>query len=135
MIVVDASDGTPTDIVDASDGTPTDLYISLYMMAAQVTTGMTTPTFTAVDTTEVINPEPGLLLYVRVGATSVQVTVTVPGTQPYTGVDRDDLVAAGLQNTERIFYMPALLTDPLTEVATVSYLPATDVTAALLKVG
>jgi len=137
VIVVDPGDPTAGDLIDAGDtaSPPTDFYESAHFLDGVSVSGALTPSFLGVNPFEVINPDRGLVLYVRVGATTTTVTVEIPGVQPYTGVVRDDVTLAGLQNAERVFYIPDLLTDPTFEVASVTYSQTVDVSAALLKVG
>jgi len=137
VIVVDPGDPAAADVVDAGDtaSPPADIYESAHLLDGAPVPGVLTPSFLGVNPLEVINPDRGLALYVKVGATATTLTVAVPGVQPYTGAARDDVVLAGLQNTERVFYIPDLLTDPTSEVAAVTYSQTTDVSAALLKVG
>jgi len=137
MIVVDGStDPAPSDLIDAGDtaSPPADFYESAHFLDGTPTDGVLEPAFLGVNPLEVINPEHGLALHVRVGATATTVTVQIPGVQPYTGAARDDVTIAGLQNAERVFYISDLLTDSTSEVAAVTYSQTVDVTAALLKV-
>jgi hypothetical protein len=136
MIVVDPGDPIAGDLIDAGDtaSPPTNIFESAHFLDGTPVAGVLTPLFLGVNPLEVINPDRGLALYVRAGATATTVTVQVPGVQPYTGAARDDVTIAGLQNAERVFYIPDLLTDPTSEVATVTYSQTVDVTAALFKV-
>jgi len=136
MIVVDPGDPTASDVIDAGDTAtpPTDFYESAHFLDGVTVADAITPAFLGVNPLEVINPDRGLALFVRVGGTATTVTIEVPGVQPYTGATRDDVTLAGLQNTERVFYIADLLTDPTSEVATVTYSQTVGVSAALLKV-
>jgi hypothetical protein len=104
------------------------------LMTAQAISNVIEPTFSAVNSSDTITAGSGLVLYVKVGATTTEVTVVVPGTQSYSGVAATDLIVAGLQNEERAFYIPTTIADSSTGLVTVSYDQTTDVTSALLKV-
>jgi hypothetical protein len=139
MRTIDAGDPIntiPVDIVDAGDTSspPTDIIISAHLLDPQPVAGIVTPQFVGVDTLDVIDPDRGLALIVKIGGTATTVTVEVPGVQPYTAVPRDDLVISSVSNTERVFYLPDLLTEPTSEVAAVTYSQTAGVTAAVFKV-
>jgi hypothetical protein len=102
------------------------------LLTPQPVTSVLTPSFAAPTVSDTIRWQPGLLLYVKIGATSTTVTVVVPGTQEYTGADVDDLAAAGISNTERVFAIPKLARDPATGLVTVTYSQIANVTHALL---
>lgn len=138
MRTIDGSVDSPVpgDLIDAGDTStaPTDIVISAHLLEVQPVTSLVRPDFYEVDTLDVIDPAKGLILVVRVAGTATTVTVEVPGAHPYTGVAKDDLVLVGLTNTDRVFHMPDLLFEPISEVASVTYSQTTGVSAALLKV-
>jgi hypothetical protein len=137
VLLADAGDSTlPTDIIDGGNTStpPTDIYDSSFLMTAQVLSGVITPVYGAVSTSEVINRAKGQVLYVNVGGTSTTVTMQVPGQQPYTGIDRDDLVAAGISNTTKIFALPTTILVDSTDSIVVLYSQSTAVTSALVQV-
>jgi hypothetical protein len=103
------------------------------LMSAQSVSSVLNPTFSAVNSSDTITAGPGLLLYVKVGGTSTNVTVVVPGNQAYSGVAVTDLIVSSLQNTERVFYIPASIADT-SGLVTVNYSNTTAVTAALLRI-
>lgn len=136
MLFADAQTSpVPADIVDAGDTAtpPTDIYDAMYQLVPQQPAGALEPVFGTVSGAEAIAPGTALLLYVKVGGTSTTVTVQVPGVQPYTGAERDDLAVSGLSNTERVFYLPSGIADA-TDSIVVSYSPSTAVTTALVQV-
>lgn len=104
------------------------------LMSPQPISSVITPSFTAPTVSDTVTPDDKLILYVKIGATSTDVTVVVPGNQEYTGTARTDLSATGLTNTERAFYLPRSIADPSTGLITVTYSQVTNVTSALLKV-
>jgi hypothetical protein len=92
------------------------------------------PTFAAVNSSDTIGYTSGLLLYVKVGGTSTNITLAVPGNQAYSGVAKDDVTATSLQNEERVSRIDREAVDTSTNLATVTYSQTTAVTAALLKI-
>lgn len=105
------------------------------LMTSQAVSSVITPSFTTPTVSDTITPEPGLLLYVKVGATATVITVVVPGNQYYSGTATTDLATASISNTERAFFLPRDIQDPTTNLITVTYSQVTGVTSALLKVG
>lgn len=102
------------------------------LLSPQQVTSVLTPSFAAPTVSDTINWQPGLLLYVKVGATATTVTIVIPGTQEYSGADVDDLAATGITSTERVFAIPKLARDPATGLVTVTYSQISGVTHALL---
>lgn len=105
------------------------------LMTQQAVSSVITPSFTTPTTSDTITPDSGLILYVKVGATSTTITVVVPGNQPYSGTVTTDSVVTSVTNTERVWYLnPTILTDPSTGLITVTYSQVTNVTSALIKI-
>src|SRR5678815_5667018 len=104
------------------------------LMAVQPITSMVTPTFSTPTTSDTIQVESGLMLYVKIGATATTVTIVIPGNQPYSQVATTDLGTGSITSAERIFAIPASIADPATNLVTVTYSQVTNVTAALFKV-
>jgi len=104
------------------------------LMSPQAISSVITPAFTTPTTSDTITYQSGLLLYVKVGATSTTITVVIPGTQPYSGVATTDLIVSSVTNTERAFAIPLDAVDQTTGLVTVTYNQVTNVTAALLKI-
>lgn len=106
------------------------------LMTAQAISSVITPSFTTPTTSDTITPDSGLLLYVKVGATSTTITIVVPGNQVYSGTATTDLIVSSVTSTERAFFLPVLLADPTaSNLITVTYSQVTNVTSALMKVG
>jgi hypothetical protein len=103
------------------------------LMASQPVSSVITPSFAAPTTSDTIQYESGLLLYVKVGGTATTVTVVIPGNQPYSGVATTDLIASSISNTERVFNIARDAVDAATNLVTVTYSQVTGVTAALIK--
>lgn len=103
------------------------------LMAAQSCATLTNAVFSAPTVSDTINPEDGLILFVKVGATATTVTMVVPGNQPYTGTAIADSGTGSISNTERQFGITRDLIDPATGLVTVTYSQVTGVTVALLK--
>jgi hypothetical protein len=104
------------------------------LMSPQAVSSVLEPTFAAVNSSDTIGYTSGLLLYVKVGGTTTTVTLVVPGNQVYSGVAKDDVAVASLQNEERVFRIDREAVDAATNLATVTYSQTTAVTAALLKI-
>jgi hypothetical protein len=103
------------------------------LMTPQAPTTLANLTFSAPTTSDTIAADDGLILYVKIGATSTNLTVVVPGTQPYTGTANSNATASSLTNTERQIPITRALIDPTTNLATVQYSQVTNVTVALMK--
>jgi hypothetical protein len=76
--------------------------------------------------------QPGLQLYVEVGGTATTVTVVVPGSEPFSGGPKDDLVFTSISNTKLLVNIPQVAADS-TGVVTVTYSQVTAVLSRLLK--
>ena len=104
------------------------------LMTPQAVSSVITPTFSAPTTSDTVTPDQGLLLYVKVGATSTTITLVVPGNQPYSGSAKTDVQVATVTNTERVFNLSnSELVDPSTGLINITYSQVANVTAALIK--
>ena len=105
------------------------------LMSPQAISSVITPSFTTPTALDTITPDSGLILYVKIGATSTTITLVIPGNQPYSGAATTDSVVSAVTNTERVWYLnPAILTDPASGLIAVTYSQVTNVTSALLKI-
>jgi hypothetical protein len=104
------------------------------LMSVQPISSFIDPTFSAVNSSDTIRAESGLLLYVKVGATATTITVTPAGNQAYSGVAKDPLTTGAVTSDERVFAIPEEIADPVTNLVTVSYSQTASVTAALFKI-
>jgi hypothetical protein len=130
---------TAGDIVDAGDTAtpPTAVYDAMFELVSEPVTGVAEPEFVEPGLTDAVAVGgPRRALLVRVGATTTEVTVSVPGVQPYSGADRADLVVAGLQNEERMFFLPvAHVAEPQSQMAIVTFDQLDGVTSTVIEAG
>jgi len=104
------------------------------LMSPQAISSVITPSFSTPTTSDTITYTSGLVLYVKVGATSTTITVVVPGNQVYSGAATTDLIVSSVTNTERAFFIALEAVDQATGLVTVTYSQVTNVTSALLKI-
>lgn len=99
-----------------------------------VNAAVVTPTAFAAPTTEetISDPGAGVYLWVKIGATSTDVTVVRPGSHG-AGDAIADYALTGLTNTERLIPITREYRDPSTKVATVQFSQVTNVTALLIR--
>jgi len=102
------------------------------LMTPQAISSVITPVFTQPTVSDTITADSGLILYVKVGATSTTITVVVPNYQLYVGTVTTDLVVSSVTNTERAFYLPRDIASA--GLVTVTYSQVTNVTSALFKI-
>lgn len=104
------------------------------LASQNLNTVVATPTAFAAPTTEetISDPGPGVFLWVKIGATSTNITVVRPGSHT-AGDAIADYAETGLTNTERIIPITRDLRDPSTKLATVQFSQVTNVTALLIR--
>lgn len=102
------------------------------LMTPQPISTVITPSFTQPTTSDTISADSGLILYVKVGATSTTITIVVPSYELYIGTINTDLVVSSVTNTERAFYLPREIASG--GLITVTYSQVTNVTSALFKI-
>jgi hypothetical protein len=101
-------------------------------MSPQPVSSVLDPTYSAVNSSDTIQFEEGLLLMVRIGGTATTVTITPPGNQEWSGVAKDPLTTGSVTSDDRFIHIHEVAADT-TGIVTVAYSNTTGVTAALLK--
>jgi hypothetical protein len=88
-------------------------------------------TYSAVNSTDTVNPDDDLILHVKTAGTSTTVTLT-DSSKTQAGSSASNPTISVTTPTDRFIFLPAAL-GLNTGVITVSYSATTSVTAALLK--